>query len=261
MFRTSSTFSGDIPKYKNIDELLRENPPPPFPYNDLYETHLFEKIVQFVEHLKTHKQHEINRSGEPFEIYNYFHKKDIDTFTIDPKIPGTNKKTPTANTDKLNEKQLSLIYGFMTIHFKHDEILSNLSNEIMDYFADRSRIKSRRIDEDMTVHQAWKLPAFRKKLIEIIDNGDFSYENVRKKIYKFYMGASIFKIHIAFSVYELFGAEKVLDMCAGWGVHLLGALFHPNVSRYNSFDPNYNLIAGHRIERDMYMNYYERLGL
>jgi hypothetical protein len=48
------------------------------------------------------------------------------------------------------------------------------------------------------------------------------------------------------SIYEYFGATRVLDPCAGWGDRMVGAFSSTTVKRYVGFDPNYHLRDGYR---------------
>ncbi len=47
------------------------------------------------------------------------------------------------------------------------------------------------------------------------------------------------------SIYEYFGAKRILDPCAGWGDRFAGALASNRVKQYIAFDPNTRLRYGH----------------
>ena len=53
------------------------------------------------------------------------------------------------------------------------------------------------------------------------------------------------------SIYEYFGATKILDPCAGWGDRMCGSLASTCGKRYVGFDPNMNLVPGYKkIQQD-----------
>lgn len=70
-----------------------------------------------------------------------------------------------------------------------------------------------------------------------------------------YKLATTFMPMYAKSIYEYFGATKILDPCAGWGDRMCGALASTCVKRYVGFDPNTNLVAGYKkIQQDFGYN-------
>jgi hypothetical protein len=69
------------------------------------------------------------------------------------------------------------------------------------------------------------------------------WELAKKYNYKI---ATTFMPMYAKSIYEYFGAKRVLDPCAGWGDRMVGALSSTCVIRYVGFDPNMNLVPGYK---------------
>lgn len=61
-----------------------------------------------------------------------------------------------------------------------------------------------------------------------------------------YKIATTFMPMYAKSIYEYFGAKKVIDQCMGWGDRMCGALSSSCVQRYVGFDPNVNLVPGYK---------------
>jgi 16S rRNA G966 N2-methylase RsmD len=61
-----------------------------------------------------------------------------------------------------------------------------------------------------------------------------------------YKLATTFMPMYAKSIYEYFGATRVLDPCAGWGDRMVGALSSTCVKRYVGFDPNTRLVLGYK---------------
>jgi hypothetical protein len=144
-------------------------------------------------------------------------------------------------------KKMTLLFGVLSICVSDSVAMRHTAGDVIEYFAERARIYAKRLDENYNVIDSWNDRTFRSKVLNYLvqNRKELSYENVLGAIKKLHYGAQYFKIHIAKRVYEIFGAHRVLDMCAGWGDRYLGALLTPNVEVYHSFDPNKNLISVH----------------
>jgi hypothetical protein len=75
------------------------------------------------------------------------------------------------------------------------------------------------------------------------DPNEAKWSLAKKYNYKI---ATTFMPMYAKSIYEYFGASRVLDPCAGWGDRMCGALASTGVRRYVGFDPNQNLVPGYK---------------
>lgn len=75
------------------------------------------------------------------------------------------------------------------------------------------------------------------------DRNEAKWSLAKKYGYKI---ATTFMPMYAKSIYEYFGAKKILDPCAGWGDRMCGALSSTCVRRYVGFDPNTNLVPGYK---------------
>ena len=118
---------------------------------------------------------------------------------------------------------------------------------LVDVFTEEARMISRRKDEPASIVELFRRPDVARRAVDkaVGKYGELSEFSLRHGLFGHVQGPSLFKAQVALGCYELFGAERVLDMCAGWGVHLLGALASPRVRRYLAFEPNTTLRAGH----------------
>lgn len=57
--------------------------------------------------------------------------------------------------------------------------------------------------------------------------------------------AAQFRPSAATAIYDMFGAERVLDFSMGWGDRIAGAYASDAVKRYIGIDPNINLLGGY----------------
>jgi len=64
--------------------------------------------------------------------------------------------------------------------------------------------------------------------------------------------ASQFRPVTAKTIYDLFGAKKVLDTSMGWGDRLAGFCFSEKGERYMGFDPNFRLHEGYKKQISLY---------
>lgn len=64
--------------------------------------------------------------------------------------------------------------------------------------------------------------------------------------------ASQFRVTAAMALYDLFGAEDVLDTSMGWGDRLAGFCFSKTGKRYYGFDPNHRLHKGYAAQMELY---------
>ena len=93
--------------------------------------------------------------------------------------------------------------------------------------------------------EIWEDPAsnLAKEILADSDPIEAKWRLSRKYNYKL---ATTFMPMYAKSIYEYFGATKILDPCAGWGDRMVGALASTCVKRYVGFDPNKRLAQGYK---------------
>ncbi len=112
-------------------------------------------------------------------------------------------------------------------------------NYLTDYFSEKVRIKC-----IFTNHPSpfdfWKKNKKRiiKKTLQKYNNLKISY--LKEMIYNNTKLCNNFRISIVLTVLKHFQHDRYLDISAGWGDRLLGAIFS-NVKRYISADPNLDL--------------------
>jgi 16S rRNA G966 N2-methylase RsmD len=78
------------------------------------------------------------------------------------------------------------------------------------------------------------------------ENKTVSMNRIRQglKIYGGAYGVSNFKPTVAKYIYDIYGGDKVWDMCAGWGGRLLGALSSKKIKIYHATEPSTKTYGG-----------------
>lgn len=118
-------------------------------------------------------------------------------------------------------------------------------NILIDYFQEKVRMFSKKINEKDSPVNMWKDPKVRRKVIEGVIRSKKEVNNftVREEIYKQIKECTSFKITIAVSLYKMFKAKSILDTCAGWGDRLLAAAVLG--LEYDGTDPNPDVHHGY----------------
>lgn len=123
---------------------------------------------------------------------------------------------------------------------------------ICDLFQEPARMRACRYDEKMSPADAWKNAERSRELFDklILSRLDINTRNLREYLYKTTKECTQFKPTLAKYVMEKYGSgengskTRVLDISAGWGDRLIGAIA-ANVQKYSAFDPNVSLRQGH----------------
>jgi len=104
--------------------------------------------------------------------------------------------------------------------------------------------KSRRLISLPSFVEVWNdaKSGLADAIISSTDNNEAKWALSHKFGYKI---ATTFMPMYAKSIYEYFGAARILDPCAGWGDRMTGALSSTCVKRYVGFDPNARLVPGY----------------
>ena len=118
---------------------------------------------------------------------------------------------------------------------------------VTDFFTEDVRMRARRANEADCPAELWRTPSVAGRAVAraLRKYGEISQFSLRHALFAQVAGCNVFKPEAAKAVYQLFGATAVLDMSAGWGDRLLGALGTASVTRYLAFDPNTSLRDGH----------------
>jgi hypothetical protein len=103
------------------------------------------------------------------------------------------------------------------------------------------RLRARQRRHTQSIMTKWETadPVFIRKILDGVTC--FSMESVRESIYRTWEECSNFKLTAVISLFHILKSKKVLDMCAGWGDRLVGALLSPTVTDYFGADPNTDL--------------------
>jgi len=133
-------------------------------------------------------------------------------------------------------------------------------DKLIDCFTGLQRMKCKREGRDLSPFAAWSNKDYMKFVIEryIDDKENLTSFNLRESFYKLNsvlpdkyknMECNFFKATLAASVYDYFLKNsphtRVLDISAGWGDRLLGAL-SKNLESYLAYDPNISLQTGYK---------------
>ncbi len=122
-------------------------------------------------------------------------------------------------------------------------------DQLTDYFTEVPRMEGRRSDRNISPMERWhnSIDLFKKVFQE---KKIISSKEVRELIWKEKIECTSFKITLAFSIYQFFDRDRILDISAGWGDRLLSAIAYgktkdKSVVTYTGFDPNLRLKPGH----------------
>lgn len=127
---------------------------------------------------------------------------------------------------------------------------------LVDYFNEELRMKGRLNHQQYSPIDAWNNRSFIKRALQrFLDENktdDFRSIDLRELIWKEGLECNSFKATLASSVYWYFDAKRILDISAGWGDRLLGAIAH-YADRYLGFDPNTELQTGYNAIKNMFL--------
>ena len=121
-------------------------------------------------------------------------------------------------------------------------------NRITDFFNERCRMQCS-FKGAPTPLQLWRDPAFVAKLLATMPA--VTSHLLREALWRNARECTLFKATVVRSAIRVLGARRVLDISAGWGDRLIGALA-AGVERYTAFDPNLCLREGHDRIREFF---------
>jgi tRNA1(Val) A37 N6-methylase TrmN6 len=154
----------------------------------------------------------------------------------------------------LNNKSKNPSPDYICVWQLPDDYASNFSRSIQEKEILKTRLNKSTPKGPVLLpsfEQVWKESVnLRKDINKAEDKHEAKWGLSKKYNYKL---ATTFMPEYAKSIYEYFGASRVLDPCAGWGDRLIGAALSSCVEKYVAFDPNVNLRQGY-IEEMSYMN-------
>ena len=137
--------------------------------------------------------------------------------------------------------------GNVPAYFPWDGSHSEKFAILIDYFTESARMAAVKKNEGSAPLHLWRTPsvaeAIAKKALGKYRSA--TSQSLRLGMYGSLAGCNLFKPQLAKTVFQAMGSKRVLDMCAGWGCRLMGAMGTPGILRYVAFDPNSALIPGH----------------
>jgi hypothetical protein len=186
-------------------------------------------------------EYECGLTFEPFELWGYYDEHmPLSVFGKEgpgPLLPG--QVHP-------HTRRLAL-FGDCPAVFPFDDEKHVRFAALTDYFTEPVRMRSRRSDEPGSPLEMWRDPAFAARVVErsMRKFQEVTAFSLRHAMFALVAGCNVFKPGISKGLFDLFGARRVLDMSAGWGDRLCGALASKGMCRYLAFDPNTALKEGH----------------
>jgi hypothetical protein len=101
------------------------------------------------------------------------------------------------------------------------------------------RLRARNKSQSRSIMRKWETGDLRflKRVLHGA-HGNFDMLSMREAIFRTGEECSSFKCTAVISLFHILKSRTVLDMCAGWGDRLVGALLSPSVTDYFGTDPN-----------------------
>ena len=115
-------------------------------------------------------------------------------------------------------------------------------NWISDWFNERARVKGQRYDEQASPFDHWQQHYHEIMKGTRVDS--LSFERLNDAIYDKVIGCNNFRPGLTTGIIKYFDAKSMLDISAGWGDRLIGALAAG--IRYVGVDPNAELFEGYK---------------
>lgn len=119
---------------------------------------------------------------------------------------------------------------------------------ITDYFQERARLSARKKKSNLSPLQWWAKPGnvrhLTQKVLATNPRGLLAY-GLREAVFESVGECTQFKVTLVKEVIETLKGTRFLDISAGWGDRLVGAIGTPSIQRYVATDPNTDLKAGH----------------
>ena len=140
----------------------------------------------------------------------------------------------------------------------YDNWMTNFElNELTDIFTENCRVKCQFL-ENPTPLEYWQRN--RDRLMQIVKktkksrSTDTDIYYYREMIYKNSKLCNNFRISLVITILKMFKARRWLDISAGWGDRLLGAILTPSLQFYCGVDPNPCVQAGYRRILDFFFH-------
>eukprot|EP00045_Choanoeca_perplexa_P005996 m.50242 g.50242 ORF g.50242 m.50242 type:complete len:566 (+) comp13405_c0_seq3:71-1768(+) len=128
----------------------------------------------------------------------------------------------------------------------HPEADYRKMDVFMDVYQEQARLSAKRQDQDFSPLDQWERPGFIEDLLQQAWDkyGKLTPFTMREQFYTMVRECTQFKPSLAVAIIRRFKATRMLDISAGWGDRLTGAIA-AGLEKYQAFDPNTSLQAGH----------------
>ena len=207
-------------------------------------------------------------------------KKELADYIVNNKVPfpyrNISKEKMDTRFEKLRHKDMEALLirrGERNVFEKYDFkynyeeyglyaiSIGNAYNSISDYFHNKIRMRCGSHDR-MNVVDRWEQGIKIDQLLAPIfrftkENKNLHEESYRKALRLNSYVASQFRPSTAKFLYEVYGAETILDTSMGWGDRLAGFWCTPTAKEYVGFDPNPNTFE---IYKEQCLYYHKLLG-
>jgi 16S rRNA G966 N2-methylase RsmD len=120
--------------------------------------------------------------------------------------------------------------------------------KITDYFTEDQRIKCS-VNANKSPLELFKSKQYLRKILA--NEKVVSSFIIREQIWKMSKECTLFKNTLVVDICKHYNAKSYLDISAGWGDRLIGALA-AGVDKYVGYDPNINLKQGHQQIQKMF---------
>lgn len=134
----------------------------------------------------------------------------------------------------LNKKFPQGVYAVAIVHDSDYDDYNNVS----DFFQEEVRIQSKRKDQKLTPYEYWQ-----NKNLDVASTRE-GIKQQREILYKEHYECTNFRPSLMVGFGKYFGATSILDISAGWGDRLIGAMALE--VEYVGVDPNPKLFKGYR---------------
>lgn len=116
---------------------------------------------------------------------------------------------------------------------------------ITNFFTERQRMNCN-VRNQLSPYNWFQIPENKQLIFNSLTSSgkELTPQNIREEIWKSTKECTLFKNTVVYSLCKLFHAKRYLDISAGWGDRLIGAIA-ASVDEYVGFDPNKELKSGH----------------
>lgn len=184
---------------------------------------------------------------ETYKLHGYIDAGRRARVMCDGPMASDGSVSPDVQECLMSPSQLQHVMRMHAVLLPHDAELNETCCNLVDYFTEDARMDAVRKGEPAAPTSMWQRPEVAKSVVEkaVRKYHEITDFSLRQGMYGRVGTCNLFKPNLARSLYTLLGGTRILDMCAGWGCRLIGALACAGVQRYVACDPNRALVPGH----------------